>query len=232
MKVKIRRQNGPDTPSFWQTFDFDYETECAGGLSRFTVASILESLNLRDELRDETGKLCRRIRWECSCLQIVCGGCAMVINGTPALACATYVDVKNEKKLVIEPLSKFPVLSDLLVDRSCIEEFQKAAGLYLSGKAKPDPAEYEHQYSVARCVKCGLCLEICPNFTGAEGSFFGAMMANQSYLIYSGSGKQQKEIKRSYQKHFADGCSKSLSCRDICPIHIPTLSSIAYMNRQ
>ena len=60
---------------------------------------------------------------------------------------------------------------------------------------------------------------------------FGAAFANDCYLISSRSGTQREEIKGSYDEHFAKGCSKSLACEDVCPMKIPTLTSIARMNR-
>ena len=73
MKIKIRRQDTADSAPYWQTFDFADE-------GRITAAGILDRLNYRDDLTDENGVPCRRIRWECSCMQKMCGGCAMVIN--------------------------------------------------------------------------------------------------------------------------------------------------------
>lgn len=223
MKVKIKRQDNETSAPYWQTFDYDLK-------GRETVMGILDNLNYRDDLFDEEGNPCRRIRFECSCMQKMCGACAMVINHTPALACQYFVEDKETDVLVLEPLSKFPVISDLRVDRSCITEHQKQAEIYLGEKAKSDQKEFINQYEAAKCLKCGLCLEVCPNYTG-DGSFFGAVMANEAYLMHS-SGERKKEIKNSYRQHFEKGCSKSLACQNICPMKIETLSSIGYMNRK
>ena len=64
-------------------------------------------------------------------MQAVCGGCAMVINGVPALACATFADEVSVDTLRLEPLSKFPVIADLIVDRSVIYEILFHANAYL-----------------------------------------------------------------------------------------------------
>lgn len=224
MRIRIKRQDEPKAAFYWQTFDFV-------GKGRKTVAGILDELNYRDDLIDENGVPSRRIRWECSCMQKMCGGCAMIINGIPALACGTFVDTTKEELLVLEPLTKFPVISDLITDRSCILEHQKAALLYLGKKSAENKKEFANRYSAAKCIKCGLCLEVCPNYVGEEGSFYGAVLANEAYLLYTSSENRKKEIAKEYRKHFAAGCSKSLACRDICPMKIPTLSSIGYMNR-
>ena len=225
MKIRIKRQDGQGAAPYWQTFDFS-------GKGRKTVAGILDEINYRDDLIDENGVPSRRIRWECSCMQKMCGGCAMIINGIPALACGTFVDTEEEEFLILEPLTKFPVISDLITDRSCILEHQKAALMYLGKKGTENEKEFANRYSVAKCIKCGLCLEVCPNYVGGEGRFYGAVLANEAYLLHTSSENRKKEIAKEYRRHFAAGCSKSLACRDICPMKLSTLSSIGYMNRK
>jgi len=224
MIIKVKRQATYGAESYWQSFSYDNN-----GMQ--TVAGILDTLNQREDLRDVDGKQAGHINWECSCMQEVCGACAMVVNGKPCLACGEFVDTDAEDELVVEPLSKFPVLADLVVDRSCLQEHQKDALVFLGGKRSSDLSELEQQYSVAKCMKCGLCLEVCPNFVGPEGNFYGAILANEAYLMQSLSAERKRDLKKQYNKHFARGCSKSLACRDICPANIPTLSSIGYMNR-
>jgi succinate dehydrogenase / fumarate reductase iron-sulfur subunit len=223
MIVKIKRQKAPNTPFYWQSFEYD-------GAKHVTVSAILDALNYTDDLIDIEGNSAPRIRWECSCSQAVCGGCAIVINGIPALACATYVDEIKGKELILEPLSKFPVIADLVVDRSIIYENLTKAKAYLGNIAKNDKKHYEQQYSVAKCLKCGLCLEVCPNYhPGAD--FYGAVLANEAYLLVSQSDEKSEVIKE-YKKHFGAGCSKALSCQKVCPVGIETITSIMRMNRK
>jgi succinate dehydrogenase / fumarate reductase iron-sulfur subunit len=155
----------------------------------------------------------------------------MVINGVPALACATFVDELKGDTLVLEPLSKFPVVADLIVDRSIIYEQLTQAKAYLEQVATSDAKQRQHQYSVAKCLKCGLCLEVCPNYRPG-GEFFGAVLANESYLIASQSPDPDHPIVKEYKTHFGAGCSKALSCQSVCPMKIETLSSIMKMNRK
>ncbi len=224
MIVKIRRQENPESLPYWQSFEYN-------GPAHVTVSAVLDALNYTDDLFDTNGNTAKRIRWECSCMQSVCGGCAMVINGVPALACATFADKVKGKELVLEPLSKFPVVSDLIVDRTIIYENLITAKAYLEGLAKSDKRQHGQQYSVAKCLKCGLCLEVCPNYRRG-GAFFGAVLANESYLIASQSEDKKPQVVKEYNDHFAAGCSKALSCQSICPAGIETITSIMRMNRK
>lgn len=224
MIVRIKRQNSFEEASYWQKFSYD-------GPKHVTVSAVLDALNYTDDLFDIEGKPAARIRWECSCLQAMCGGCAMVINGVPALACATFADEVKGKELVLEPLSKFPVISDLIVDRSIIYETLARAKVYLDTHAANDKRQHEHQYSVAKCLKCGLCLEVCPNYNPG-GDFYGALFANESYLLESQSEGKNLPIVKEYKTHFGAGCSKALSCQKVCPVGIETITSIMKMNRK
>ena len=94
-----------------------------------------------------------------------------------------------------------------------------------------DKKQHEQQYSVAKCLKCELCLEVCPNYFPG-GAFFGAVFANESYLITSQSADKPFQLVKDYKVHFGAGCSKALSCQTVCPVGIETLTSILKMNRK
>ena len=179
MMIKIKRQRDAESAPYWQSFRYD-------GPAHVTVSAVLDALNYTDDLLDTEGNPAPRIRWECSCMQAMCGGCAMVINGVPALACATFADEVKGDELVLEPLSKFPVVADLIVDRREIYENLIRAKAYLEGLAETDARKHEQLYAIAKCLKCGLCLEVCPNYRPG-GEFYGAVLANESYLITSQS---------------------------------------------
>ncbi len=234
MKVKVLRQVTPFSKSYWETFNADVSPD-------FSVAALIDHINYNDDIVDETGKPTTRIGWECSCLQGICGSCAMVINGVPSLACETFIRdlIKKESDVItITPLKKFPVIHDLVTDRSKIFENLKNTSMFIgeykpteSGSGKKAKKEFEHQYAASKCLKCGLCLEVCPNYSGGE-DFFGALFANDCYIVAARNAEKAPEIKKQYERHFGSGCSKSLSCMDVCPMKIPTIASMAKMNRK
>ena len=221
MKVRILRKRPTEERQYWEEFAYD-------GTRDISVAGMLDALNYHDDIVSAAGEAVPRIAWECSCLQGMCGACAMVVNGRPALACETFVrDLGDE--VSIAPLSKFPVINDLVVDRGIVHESALAVNAYIKECKPAGPEEFEHQAAAAKCLKCGLCLEACPNYTDGHG-FFGALFANDCYLIATRSRVFDAAIKPDYALHFARGCSKSLACEEVCPMQVPTLASMAKMN--
>ena len=223
MRIRVLRQKDPSSKPYWQEFSYERNNDQ-------TIAGMLEELNYLDDLKDISGKSAPRIRWEQSCLQGMCGACAMVINNTPALACETFLRNIKSDTVVLEPLRKFPVITDLIIDRSVIDSYLKKEGAFIEEYKGAPASEYDHMYQAGKCLKCGLCLEVCPNYSGGR-SFYGAAFANDCYLIAMRSGTRDTALTKAYQEHFERGCSKSLSCVDICPMKIPTLASISKMNR-
>ena len=223
MKVRILRQCSPEEKPHWETFDYN-------GPEDASVAAVLDYINYNDDIETDAGERTTRIIWDCSCLQGICGACAMVINGRPALACETLLRDLNCDELVLRPLRKFPVIRDLMVDRSSIQENLRKSGMFIGEYSGSDSREHEQQYSVSKCLKCGLCLEVCPNYTDGK-TFFGAAFANDCYVVASRSSGKAGDIRKTYAEHFENGCSKSLSCMDVCPMKIQTIASMAKMNR-
>lgn len=223
MKIRILRRKSPEAPEYWESFNYE-------GPLDISVAGLLDSLNYSDDIKNDKGEKTDRIGWECSCLQGVCGACAMVINDVPALACETFLTGIKGDSLTLRPLRKFPVIHDLTVDRTGIMENLKKANVYIGEYHQSRPKEHRHQYDVAKCLKCGLCLEVCPNYTNGN-TFYGALFANDCYLASARNGEKAAGIKKVYDRHFGNACSKALSCVEVCPANLPTLASMARMNR-
>ena len=148
----------------------------------------------------------------------------MVINGRPGLACAVRLeDLKG--KIRLEPLRKFPVVRDLIADRSIMRENLKALRIWLEEEAIN--GDFNTEYQAARCLQCGCCLEVCPNFYPG-GDFAG--MAGAMPLTRILSQGDSPEARDLYRKHVYDGCGKSLACRDICPAKIDIDGMLARSN--
>jgi succinate dehydrogenase / fumarate reductase iron-sulfur subunit len=214
-QLQIKRQKEKDSISYWQTINYTCEED-----EQETVATVLTSLaNGSDP-----------IAWECSCLQKKCGSCAMVIDGRPQLACNFFLkNHRGKRPIVIEPLRKFPVVRDLIVDRSIMRENLKKIQAWMASEAiVPSEKQRERMYDASRCLQCGCCLEVCPNFCAGDDFLGTAGAVPVSRILQAGENESIKDQKKSYKEHFYKGCGKSLACRDICPAKIDidqTLSS-------
>lgn len=201
----------------------DYRKFHYDGDLNITVTSLLEELG-------------NPVEYSCSCLQGICGSCAMVINGEPKLACQTFLKdeqiVKEYNVITIEPLSKFPVIRGLKVDRSVLYDSMKKSKLWLESDARINENELDFEYEMSLCLMCGCCCEACPNYDLAD--FVGAHIpVSASKLIGQEKDSQHvKEIKKSYKSGFYNHCVKSLACEDSCPAGIPTQRAISRMNRK
>ena len=189
-----------------------------------TVATALTALNETVGLTDVEGRPVERIMWECSCLQKKCGACAMRINGLPRLACDTKLKDCGPT-IQLEPLKKFPPVADLIVNRDVLHDNLKALKVWLEDEAEPDERTTDIAYEASRCLQCGCCLEVCPNFLpeflGGKGQFAGtAAMPPLARLIAELPREKKRELEKTYRKRFYEGCGKSLACRNICPAGI------------
>jgi len=213
MRIDILRRENVAAEPYWQSFLYE-PTEDAE-----TVATALTRLNETQDLLDADGNPAAPIRWECSCLQKKCGACAMVINGRPGLACdARLSDYKKTVRL--EPLRKFPVVADLIVDRSVMYDNLRAMLLWYEADAAQHQRAAEVGYEASRCLQCGCCLDVCPNFD-PEGAFFGMAAAVPVTRLLAELPKEgREEISHLYREHVYEGCGKSLACRSICPAGI------------
>ncbi|MBR4342964.1 MAG: succinate dehydrogenase [Lachnospiraceae bacterium] len=225
--ISVKRRKRDEKNDYYQDFLYIADSE------NDTVATALTNLNLQEPLMDINGLPTTMIEWECSCLQKKCGACAMVINGRPGLACAAKLKDYKKKKISLEPLRKFPVIADLMVDRSILYENLKTLTLWLrkdiDGK-KDDPEfgtmlcekDSNLAYTASECIQCGCCLEVCPNFYPG-GSFFGmSTVPVTTRLLTEMSSADIKKIAKGYMEYVYEGCGKSLACMDICPRKIPT----------
>lgn len=186
-----------------------------------SVATLLERINL-----DESDP----IEWECGCRQNICGACAMLINNTPALACASFVGDLGPN-INLAPLSKFPLIKDLKVDRSIIATLLEKMQTYPLPDTQADTSDFQRQYLAASCLMCGCCMEVCPNYTGKD-DFGSALVANIMYKTISQEADKmrRKELSKLYRKKQFIKCTNALSCDDVCPLGLPQASTLSRLN--
>ena len=219
--VEIKRQKSSSDAPYYQTIKYQ-----AASMEE-NIATVLRNLNAVPDLRDTEGKEAGEIHWQCSCLQKKCGACAMLINGIPRLACDTKLkDCRENLLLRLEPLKKFPVVRDLIVDRSIMMKNLRDIGNWLEKEAKLTEKGEELAYDASRCLQCGCCLEVCPNFV-AGGKFYGAAAFVPASRVLSELPKARKyQLVKKYKKKIYGGCGKSLACHDICPVGIDVESKL------
>ena len=214
LRLDILRQESPGSEPYLQSIVYSTDDLNA------TVASALAEINLRG-FSDTNGRPVGEIAFEHSCLQKKCGACAIVIGGTPRLACgARLSEFEKSGSLEIRPLRKFPVVRDLIVDRSVMFDDLREIRLWAETELAPPDKTDDIAYEASRCLQCGCCLEVCPNFYPG-GRFMGmAAAVPSSRLIEQLGRKERGELARAYSRHFYSGCGKSLACRSICPAGI------------
>ena len=210
IEISVKRQAAPDKGACIQKFSYT-------GDGRLTVADWLTEINQTEARAD-------RIAWECGCLEKKCGACAMLINGCPALACSQFLkDAGKRGKITLEPFQKFPLVKDLVVDRSVMFQVMKDMKLWIQEKNSSDFSwDRELQYKAGQCLQCGCCLEVCPNFL-AGGPFAGAAAMVNAYkdLEQNVNDSHSDEMKQEYRKKFFAYCGQALSCKTVCPRHLP-----------
>ncbi|MDR0912742.1 MAG: 4Fe-4S dicluster domain-containing protein [Methanobrevibacter sp.] len=228
VNIKIKRTffENNNKNSYFQTFVYE-------GDINSSIAFVIDDINSREAIVDINGKMSSKINWECGCLQKKCGACGIIINGNPSLACSSFLidllDNTNKNKtnnvsetITLEPLSKFPIVNDLIVNKKMVFDSLKEMKLYLESDAKLSKNQYNAEYQSSRCLMCGCCLEVCPNFN-LENDFNGALSLVNSFklLIQEKDEKHKEKMMEQYNKHYYTHCGKSLSCNDICPMNIP-----------
>jgi succinate dehydrogenase / fumarate reductase iron-sulfur subunit len=168
--VVILRQDRPDGPSYWERFAVPYEAD-------MNVISALQKIAALAKTAD--GKAVAPVAWDCNCLEEVCGACTMVINGKVRQACTALVDRLLEDdpdKIELRPMTKFPVIRDLMVDRSRMFATLKKIKAWLPVDSYYDMGEAARQsqenqqiaYVLSKCMTCGCCLEACPQYLKIE----------------------------------------------------------------
>ena len=168
--VVILRQHGPGQSSYWERHTINYEAD-------MNCISVLQKVAAQS--RTAEGNPVAPVAWECNCLEEVCGACTMVINGRVRQACTALVDRLLEDRpgeIEIRPMTKFPVVRDLMVDRSRMFETMKKIRSWVPVDSYDDMGSGPRQsqenqqlaYVLSKCMTCGCCLEACPQYLKIE----------------------------------------------------------------
>ena len=189
--------------------------------------------------------------WDSGCLEEVCGACTMLVNGAVRQSCSALIDAyaPNEGDVItLEPMTKFPVIRDLWVDRerlfhnlTRIKAWVPIDGTYNLGSG---PGETPHtqstRYKLSECMSCGCCLEACPQFTQEpdqadwDTAFIGAHAISQARLFnMHGTGKvlADDRLDALMAPGGINDCGNAQNCVKVCPKHIPLTESIAMIGR-
>lgn len=234
--VSVKRQEKPSASSHWETFHVPRVPEA-------NVISVLQQIAANPVTA--AGQTVTPVAWDCNCLEEVCGACSMVINGRVRQACSALVDKLLEDdptEIRLEPMTKFPVVRDLVVDRSRMFEALRRVkawipldGYYDMGSG-PDVSqtEQEQAYPLSRCMTCGCCLEACPQ-VNERSEFIGAAAISQA-VLFNMHPTGRKNAHERLEALMAPGgiadCGNAQNCAKVCPKDIPLLQSIAIAGRQ
>jgi succinate dehydrogenase / fumarate reductase iron-sulfur subunit len=230
--LRVRRQGRPDAAAYWEEFEVRFEL----GMN---VLSALMSVAAAPVNR--AGQPTSPVAYDAACLEEVCGSCTMVINGVVRQACSTLVATLSQP-IVLEPMSKFPTVRDLVVDRSemfrqlgRIKAFVPIDGTFALG-AGPRISEKVRQrgYEFSRCMTCGCCLEACPQFN-ERSHFIGAASIGQVFLFNThptGAELKEDRLEVLAGPGGIAECGNAQNCQKVCPKDIPLLDAIAQLGRQ
>ncbi|MFM1904910.1 MAG: Fumarate reductase iron-sulfur subunit [Planctomycetota bacterium] len=170
VRVRILRQDVSGGESYWERFEVPYEPN-------LNVISVLQKIAA--QARTQDGRPVPPVAWDCCCLEEVCGSCTMLINGRTRMACSALVDkllADEPGEIELRPMSKFPVVRDLVVDRrrlfrslERVKAWVPVDDSYDHGPGpRISPEQQQDAYPLAECISCGCCLEACPQFTKIE----------------------------------------------------------------
>ncbi|WP_088006586.1 succinate dehydrogenase iron-sulfur subunit [Indiicoccus explosivorum] len=228
---EIERRNTTNEEPFWETFEVPYR-------ANMNVISAL--MEIRRNPVDRDGKTTTPVAWDMNCLEEVCGACSMVINGRARQSCTALVD-QLEQPIRLQPMKTFPVVRDLVIDRSRMFDSLKKVkawvpidGTYDLGEG-PRMPEQKRQwaYELSKCMTCGVCLEACPN-VNSKSDFIGAAPISQVRLFNAhptGAMNKDERINALIGPGGLQDCGNSQNCVESCPKGIPLTTSIAAMNR-
>ncbi|MBI3834270.1 MAG: succinate dehydrogenase iron-sulfur subunit [Planctomycetes bacterium] len=235
VSVRVLRQENPHSGSHWESFEVPYEH----GMNITTVLLRIAANPVTTDHHETTP-----IAYDSCCLEEVCGACTMVINDRVRQGCSALVEnlLKDSPEgITLQPMTKFPVVRDLLVNRKPMFESLKKIkawvhvdGYYdLGGGPRISQKEQEKAYPLSCCMTCGCCVEACPQFND-HSAFIGPAAISQAVLFNAHPTAKVDRDDRLAVLSGAGGitdCGNSQNCVKVCPKGIPLTDSIAQTGR-
>jgi succinate dehydrogenase / fumarate reductase iron-sulfur subunit len=230
--LRIERRDRPEGAPYWQEFEVPFQPS-------MNVIAALQAIRRNPVTRE--GKRVDPVAWESNCLEEVCGACTMIVNGRVRQACSALVE-HLPRPVELRPMSKFPVLRDLVVDRSSMFENLKKVrawipidGTYDIGPG-PRTSDEEAQagYILSRCMSCGCCLEVCPQVSD-HSEFMGPAVMSQVVLFNShptGAMNKGERLDAVMGPGGIQDCGKAQNCVKACPKEIPLTDSLVSLARE
>lgn len=238
LTLKIWRQSGPTDKGRMETYPIDGIEEDMSFLEMIDVLN----LKLVREGKDP-------VAFDHDCREGICGSCSMFINGQAhgpgrgITTCQLHMRrFKDGDTIHIEPWrsAAFPVVKDLVVDRSAFDRIQAAGGFIsvntsgnlVDGNATPIPKDDADQaFDAATCIGCGACVATCTN---GSAMLFVAAKVSQFALLPQGRPEAKHRVLNMVEQMDKEGfgnCSNTGACEIECPKEI-SLEHIARMNRE
>ena len=235
LTLRVWRQAGPDKPGAFETID-------AAGIN--TDMSFLEMLDIVNERLNAGGA--EPIAFDHDCREGICGTCSLMVDGQAhgpqkgTAVCQLHMRKFHDgQTIVVEPwrAAAFPVIKDLMVDRSAFDRIIEAGGFisaHTGGASDanlilvPKPVA-ESAMDAAQCIGCGACVAACPN--GAANLFTAAKVAHLN-LLPQGQPERFSRVEAMVDtmEEYFGSCTNHGECEEACPKEI-SIDFIALMNR-
>lgn len=183
--------------------------------------------------------------WEQGCLEEVCGSCSMLVNGFPRQACTALIEVyirdTGSSTITLAPFTKFPLVRDLIVDRSRMFENLKQVQAWIDVDESQEVGfgplisqkKQEVMYALSTCMTCGCCSEACPQIND-RSKFIGPAAISQVRLFNAnptGAMQRRKRLRPLMGEGGVSDCGNAQNCVEVCPKDIPLTDSIAAIGR-
>jgi succinate dehydrogenase / fumarate reductase, iron-sulfur subunit len=228
----VTRQADPNSPSYQEEFQLPY---------RKNMNLISALMEIQRNPVNASGQTVAPVQWESNCLEEVCGACSMLINQRPRQACTALID-QLEQPIRVEPMKTFPVLRDLIIDRSRMFAALKRVKAWIPVDGMHDlgpgprqtETEREWRYELSKCMTCGVCLQACPNVNN-QSNFIGPFVIGQVELFNThptGMMNKGERLEALLDQGGLQECGNSQNCVRSCPKGVPLTTAIAVSNRE